>query len=59
MARLASVFALRAPATLRPHLLKLILVALGPLIIFSAVLIILFGREEHATLTMPSRVAVI
>lgn len=52
MALLASVFAFRAPATLRTHLVRLIFVALIPLIIFSAVLIILFARQEQATLTV-------
>ena len=52
MTLLAPFSALRAPATLRTHLVTLILVTLGPLVIFSAVLIVLFARQEQATRTL-------
>src|SRR5262245_18565497 len=39
------------PATLRLHLIKLVLAGLAPLLIFSAGLILLFERQEQATLT--------
>ena len=38
------------PATVRSHLLKLVLIALGPLLIFSAWIIVLFSQQEKATL---------
>jgi signal transduction histidine kinase len=39
------------PVTLRAQLIKVILGALAPVIVFSAALIILFARQEQATLT--------
>ena len=40
------------PPTLRTHLVKLIFIGLAPLIIFSAILIVLFARQEQVTLTL-------
>jgi len=39
------------PATLRAHLIRLILVGLAPLLLFSVGLILLFARQQQATLT--------
>src|SRR3989337_4290366 len=38
------------PATVRSHLLKLVRIALAPLLIFSAWIIVLFSQQEKAAL---------
>ena len=49
---LPAVVAALGPPTLRTHLVKLIFIGLAPLIIFSAILIVLFARQEQVTLTL-------